>query len=51
MEVFGGMSVLRRIAAPYVTAAQAQAKMYPFVAGFYTFVTNVVPGGKICRLL
>jgi hypothetical protein len=46
MEVFGGMFILRRIAATYVPAEHAHAQMNPGVADFYAVFTDVrVRGG------
>ncbi len=49
--MFSGVPVFRRVAAPDVTTTQAQPEVYPFISGFYTFVTNVVPRRQIFRLL
>jgi len=44
MEVFSGMLVLGRIAAPYVAADQAHPQMDPAVSHFYALVTLVFVG-------
>jgi hypothetical protein len=42
MEMFGGVLVLGRVAAPHVTARQTQAQVHPGVAEFETFFTALL---------
>ncbi len=39
VEVFGGMFVLRRIAAAYVPAFEAETQVYPCIPDFQTILT------------
>jgi hypothetical protein len=41
VEMLGRVLVLRRIAASYVSAGEAHAKVYPRIAGFHTVFTDV----------
>jgi hypothetical protein len=44
-KMFGGMFVLRRIAASHVAAHHAQAQVNPGVAELYALFTDVLAGG------
>jgi hypothetical protein len=42
VEMFGGVFVLRRVAAPHMPALKAQAQVNPCVAGFHTVLAHVL---------
>jgi hypothetical protein len=46
VEMFGGVLVLRRIAAAYVSARETQAKVNPCVAKFHALLAHVGGGGS-----
>jgi len=46
VEVFGGVFVLRRIAAAYVSARETEAKVNPGVAKFHALLADVGGGGS-----
>jgi hypothetical protein len=41
VEMLGGMCILRRIAATYVSAEQAHAQMHPGIAHFQAFLATL----------
>jgi peptidoglycan/LPS O-acetylase OafA/YrhL len=51
VEMFGGMLVLRGIAATHVAAYHAQAQVNPFIAHFDALFTDARVGGRDLDLI
>jgi hypothetical protein len=48
LEVFSGVLILRRVAAPHLAAGQAHSQMYPAIATSHTVFAYVFVGfGKL----
>jgi hypothetical protein len=47
VEVFGGMFVLRRIAAAYMPAFEAKTQVYPCIPDFQTILTTIRAGRNL----